>query len=47
MVEGIGRSRRRRLVIRAAERAKDPGIIEKLEAAWTDPASKAMKAVRP
>lgn len=36
VVEGIGRSRRRRLVMLAAERARDPKIIEKLAADGTD-----------
>lgn len=36
MAEGIGRSRRRRLVMLAAECARDPKIIEKLAADGTD-----------
>lgn len=36
MVEGIGRSRRRRLVMLAAERSRDPKVIEKLAADGTD-----------
>ena len=36
VVEGIGRSRRRRLVMLAAERARDPKIIEKLAADGAD-----------